>query len=209
MSESPSIDEVFRSMEIEDGQKWADMSEPEQDVEEGEIHTPKPCKFYNSRRGCRQEDKCSFLHERQVCAFFVSDQGCHVYECPFMHVNDAAPKVVLKSCPNKNCTNLCIGKQCMKCHSEMKRYNTRYYGNKRIMGPYNHSSSRHRQYRSREYTGKEFRKRQVRSCPISGCRNTCIGRRCRECHIHNRKSEKNYNYKSDDGGYHEETSTDR
>lgn len=78
------------------------------------------CKFFNSKRGCIKGDKCVFLHQRQVCAFFNSDRGCSVQECPFVHDKSAVSSVQLKPCPNVDCPNVCIGKQCMTCHGKMQ-----------------------------------------------------------------------------------------
>ena len=44
------------------------------------------CRFYNTKRGCRKEDSCDFLHKKLPCAFFASDRGCNLGDtCSFLH----------------------------------------------------------------------------------------------------------------------------
>jgi hypothetical protein len=42
-------------------------------------------------------------------------------------------------------------------------------------------------------------------CPEAGCRNTCLGRRCRDCHFRGQSSSSTQpaSYASDEGGFHE------
>ena len=55
----------------------------------------------------------------RVCAFFTSEKGCARQQCPFVHDFTAPTSITLKPCPNADCSNMCIGKQCQACHLHM------------------------------------------------------------------------------------------
>jgi hypothetical protein len=84
------------------------------------FYKTKPCKFYASRDGCKKGNRCTFSHvmDNPVCAFFNSTQGCtNGRGCAFVHSHTATASQLLHPCPNDECVNLCIGKQCMDCHN--------------------------------------------------------------------------------------------
>lgn len=227
-----------------------DIDDSDSDHEYGEIKSTigddvKPkhlCRFFNTRRGCDKGDACKFKHERQVCAFFSSTQGCTASDdCPFIHDTNKTPSVQLKPCPNKDCPNLCIGKQCMQCHNLMNshqehkvkfihrdrsprrhqsaggydKWNRRgyrtYHGSREFCDRRNNQSNYY-PYRSRSHTGREYPRKQhrIHACPEPDCRNTCLGRRCRECHLNSRTKQHTSDcnprggYRSDEGGCHDE-----
>jgi len=226
------LDAIYSTDEVEVTHKEDREMEEEPRAEKKQ----RICKFFNSRKGCTKGDNCTFKHERQVCAFFSSSQGCSAgNDCPFIHDANATQSVRLKPCPNEHCTNLCIGKQCMQCHAAMKpeqtqrpresRYRRTYSRRRPSRSPRRRSRSRSRSrsrdrrrggsrgyhpYRSRSYAGKEYRRRddsRIRACPEPGCRNTCLGRRCRECHFRSaarNSRNRNRDYRSDDDGFHDE-----
>ena len=203
------------------------------------------CKYVVTRRGCDKADRCTFLHP--VCAFYVSEQGCTAgTKCQFKHDKDGTPLTQLKPCPNKSCANLCLGKQCMDCHSRMNRERSpKRQERRRTDSPLPRKRSDDSSYRRsddssyrrsddsayRRSDDSAYRRRRqpssldhpyrrtretretsetrvtrVRVCPEAGCKNTCLGRRCRECHLRsiNTASGGNREYRSDEGGYHEE-----
>jgi hypothetical protein len=266
-AEDTDYEQEFEEEEEEEGEE--EEKDKEKDHQQERI-----CKFFNTRRGCNKGDMCTFKHERQVCAFFASAQGCTgISDCPFIHDLDATPSVQLKPCPNEDCKNMCIGKQCMQCHSVMHSRkklkvtlrrerspnrrdrspirrdrspirrerspgrrerspnrrggspnNLERYPNRRERSPsrgyrsyrdnkgYRGSRENHtsRPYRSRATAGNEYPRveSRVRACPENGCRNTCIGRRCRECHLRSIKTRNHKpvvnGYHSDEGGHQEE-----
>jgi hypothetical protein len=180
-------------------------TEKEEDEEEKvEFTKTRLCKFFNSKRGCLKKDRCTFLHERQVCAFYASSQGCNVDNCPFIHDSSAVSKVQLKPCPNEDCTNLCIGKQCMKCHSSMpisrKRKDHRDASPEARQKTTRRSPERSYKSRSRKPVASTQFSSKPKACPEPGCRNTCLGRRCRQCHL---RDTSNRQYQSDEGGFHD------
>jgi hypothetical protein len=249
----PNVSYASALQGTKDQEEYESDDEPgyqqEETKNESKQETKRMCKFFNSRRGCNKGTDCTYLHEQQVCAFFVSEQGCSAAkDCPFIHDSNAIPSVTLKPCPNSNCKNLCIGKQCMQCHARMnpdtgdqhRRSNrdnrssrdNRSYRHLSSREPYNsssrfsnrddnpkedyrirsttRSSPRNHPYRSNSYAGREYPTRdenaRVRACPETNCRNTCLGRRCRECHLRQiaRSSMNNKReYRSDDGGFHD------
>jgi len=84
---------------------------------------PKPnraCRFFNTSRGCLKGDACTFRHVRKMCLFFNSSNGCNRGEiCEFIHSKGEGDGAVPAQCPNKDCTNLCLGSQCSACHRKM------------------------------------------------------------------------------------------
>jgi hypothetical protein len=184
------------------------------------------CKYVITRRGCDKAERCTFLHP--VCAFYVSEQGCTAgTKCQFKHDKDGTPLTQLKPCPNKSCANLCLGKQCMDCHSRMNRERSpKRQERRRTDSPLPRKRSDDRSYRRSEddayrrrrqssspdhpyrrtHVTRVTRVTRVRVCPEAGCKNTCLGRRCRECHLRsiNTAGNSNREYRSDEGGYHEE-----
>jgi len=116
------------------------------------------CRFFNKKSGCKKGSDCDFAHNRLPCAFFTSEKGCNQgTRCPFTHDENAPRNTNLHQCPNENCDNLCIGKQCSDCHNAMSRPA--------------------RRQRPRYST-------ELRECPECHF-NKCRGRRCRECHFRN------------------------
>ena len=84
------------------------------------VDISKYCKYFNSRRGCRNGNTCRFLHERLTCAFFASPQGCTFgNNCSFNHVEGGPLSAVLKKCPTWGCEFMCAGRQCIQCHQKM------------------------------------------------------------------------------------------
>jgi hypothetical protein len=145
----------------------------------------KTCRFFNSFRGCKNGDQCSFVHEKLPCAFFTSVQGCTYNEkCPFSHDVSDVSIVQLKNCPNQNCQNQCIGRQCMQCHNIMDR--VKQNKNKhttRRSSPYSKNNIGY----NRSTQSTRTNDGNVHICPEENCENTCTGRRCRECHFRNRR----------------------
>ena len=203
---------------VEEKKEWGDEEEPATEKK-------RLCKYVVTRRGCDKGDQCSFLHP--VCAFYSSDQGCSAgSKCQFKHDRSGTPMAALKPCPNRDCKNVCLGKQCMECHSRMNRDRSpprrrrtedrdkdrnrdtwrsdRDKERRRSASPRKREDSSYR--RSRRTTSPEHPYRpRVRVCPEPGCKNTCLGRRCRACHFSSTASTENkQEYRSDEGGHHEE-----
>jgi hypothetical protein len=114
------VDEETPQQEEESQQE----EEPQQEEEENTVYQApvqirvKKCRFFNTARGCSKGENCNFLHKKNVCAFFLTDKGCVLKDCPFIHDKNQTSSVVLKTCPQ--CDNYCIGKQCRDCHNKMK-----------------------------------------------------------------------------------------
>ena len=148
--------------------QWGDDSDNEK--------SEKICRFFNSFRGCKKGDECNFVHEQLPCAFFASEQGCTYNDrCPFSHDMNNISNVHLKQCPNDNCQNQCIGRQCMQCHNIMDR----------VKQPKNTRRPRQRfvPYTNNNNINNSTRyDRPTHICPVPNCENMCTGRICRDCH---------------------------
>lgn len=81
------------------------------------------CRFFvMSSSGCKNGENCRFLHERQLCAFYNTKNGCQRTSCPFAHSDDKSiptTQKILKNCPRKGCTNMCLGRICKECHMQI------------------------------------------------------------------------------------------
>ena len=79
------------------------------------------CRFFNTSRGCRNGDNCSFVHVKLGCAyFFRAIQGCMFpsEECPFSHSLDSVVlSKAFRLCPTCK-VNECLGIVCMRCNNE-------------------------------------------------------------------------------------------
>lgn len=82
------------------------------------------CRYFLTKRGCKFEDDCKFLHQMPPCAFFNSPAGCNRMNCRYAHTNDNDIFNVVKQCPNTGCENYCMGKQCETCHKKMRQFKT-------------------------------------------------------------------------------------
>lgn len=117
------------------GPLWADVdTEPEEEQSETEKQKEEKeeeeklkyalCKFYTSFSGCYNGDSCKFEHPN-ICKNFNSQRGCpRTSTCKFTHVISRNPKHILRQCPNFNCGNMCVGRQCEPCHKKYQSYKT-------------------------------------------------------------------------------------
>ena len=90
------------------------------------------CRDFNKPSSCPAGPACLFAHVLLRCAFFNTKPGCrNGDDCGFQH--DATGSMptpgefkgqtrhtVFTMCPNENCTNTCLGKQCKECHTRMR-----------------------------------------------------------------------------------------
>ena len=101
---------------------------------------------------------------RNVCAFFNTHTGCkNGSNCSYLHdVNQRAINNVHR-CPNPNCTNLCIGKQCSVCHRLQKEAKYPTW-----------------KFKETSYMEKQSSLKMCPECNV----NKCMGLRCRQCHFY-------------------------
>ena len=151
--------------------------EPQIDGDGGRYSGPatRMCRYFNQAAGCRLGDSCRFAHVTKHCAFFLSEAGCRSESCRFKHDPTGATTAVVRACPTRGCPNMCVGPRCRDCyqqqHSPPRRRRSTPYRRARRQSP---SPPRRR---------PDYRDRPVRQCPERGCRNTCRGKCCKECHF--------------------------
>ena len=113
----------FGQSEPEEVKKTPSQKEKDREGEEADDEgSRRPCRVYNTRRGCDRGDFCRFSHEKQTCAIFNSVSGCKKNNCMFLHAKSRSAVKPVRSCPN--CKEPCIGKQCSRCHRRMKNHKT-------------------------------------------------------------------------------------
>ena len=102
---------------------------------EKEINQPKPyCRFFNSGR-CIKGNDCPFQHCYRQCAFFDPKDKTSCAKgvrCEFAHLEKREifrlqrlgllmrADERLHPCPNRGCSNFCLGRQCFRCHTNQK-----------------------------------------------------------------------------------------
>jgi hypothetical protein len=87
------------------------------------------CRYFSTSRGCRQGERCRFVHINLGCVFHqMAHQGC-VYaesgDCPFSHEPDAVVMApTLSNCKNfSTCGHSCMftGSTCLTCFNQTAR----------------------------------------------------------------------------------------
>lgn len=121
----------------------------------------------------------------KACAFFHTSSGCmHGKSCNYSHDPNATPTTNLKSCPNQNCDNMCIGRQCRHCDQQKRQ--KRMFGKTEQIGPTESCTEETKyvyypklKWRQQSYHHRQKTLKMCRQCGV----NKCMGTRCRQCHF--------------------------
>ena len=119
-------------------------------------------------RGYQSQGKGSYNKDsnqiRNVCAFFNTSNGCkNGSNCKYLHDVNLIATDNVHRCPNPNCTNSCIGKQCSVCHRLQKEAKYPKW-----------------KFKETSYMEKQSKLKLCPECNI----NKCMGLRCRQCHFY-------------------------
>jgi hypothetical protein len=119
-------------------------------------------------RGSQNHGKGSYNKDsnpiRKVCAFYNTSNGCkNGSNCGYLHNVNLLPMNNVHRCPNPNCTNSCIGKQCSVCHCLQKEAKYPKW-----------------KFKESSYMEKQSKLKMCPECNI----NKCMGLRCRQCHFY-------------------------
>ena len=198
------------------------------------------CAFFASEQGCTAGDKCQFQHDKNnlpVAALKnCPNKGCQSLclgkQCMKCHAlmikenRSSSPRRKPERHSERSERSERSGRNERTERTEYRRTDSprRTKSRRSSRSPVRSSRRNSRspeRRRRRDDDGMEQRSRRdttsrlirVRVCPEPGCRNTCLGRRCRECHFRQFPNDRPRNaanteqpateYRSDDGGYHD------
>jgi hypothetical protein len=114
---------------------------PKQPTNNNNEMTQDICRYFNTRQGCNRGDQCTFLHAQKprfngsngngngnTTSMNPMNAGALPVamgrrSVPWQKNNNFGPSQgqarSLHKCPNTGCTNMCLGKQCSRCHQAM------------------------------------------------------------------------------------------